>query len=129
MEKVVIIRYSEIHLKGKNRGYFERVFSQNIEKSLKGVKHETHRLSGRYLIEGFDEWETEVILDRLKRVFGIHSYSVALKTASDMQHIFAAAKEVCSISGSFKVVSHRADKSFPLNSMQISAEIGGRLLS
>ena len=46
-----------------------------------------------------------------------------------MQHIFAAAKEVCSISGSFKVVSHRADKSFPLNSMQISAEIGGRLLS
>ncbi len=129
MEKVVIIRYSEIHLKGKNRGYFERVFSQNIEKSLKGVKHETHRLSGRYLIEGFDEWETEVILDKLKRVFGIHSYSVALKTASDMQHIFAAAKEVCSISGSFKVVSHRADKSFPLNSMQISAEIGGRLLS
>lgn len=129
MEKVVIIRYSEIHLKGKNRGYFERVFSQNIEKSLKGVKHETHRLSGRYLIEGFDEWETEVILDRLKRVFGIHSYSVALKTASDMQHIFAAAKEVCSISGSFKVISHRADKSFPLNSMQISAEIGGRLLS
>ncbi len=129
MEKVVIIRYSEIHLKGKNRGYFERVFSQNIEKSLKGVKHETHRLSGRYLIEGFDEWETEVILDRLKRVFGIHSYSVALKTASDMQHIFTAAKEVCSISGSFKVVSHRADKSFPLNSMQISAEIGGRLLS
>lgn len=129
MEKVVIIRYSEIHLKGKNRGYFERIFSQNIEKSLKGVKHETHRLSGRYLIEGFDEWETEVILDRLKRVFGIHSYSVALKTASDMQHIFAAAKEVCSISGSFKVVSHRADKSFPLNSMQISAEIGGRLLS
>lgn len=129
MEKVVIIRYSEIHLKGKNRGYFERVFSQNIEKSLKGVRHETHRLSGRYLIEGFDEWETEVILDRLKRVFGIHSYSVALKTASDMKHIFAAAKEVCSVSGSFKVVSHRADKSFPLNSMQISAEIGGRLLS
>ncbi len=129
MEKVVIIRYSEIHLKGKNRGYFERVFSQNIEKSLKGVRHETHCLSGRYLIEGFDEWETEVILDRLKRVFGIHSYSVALKTASDMQHIFVAAKEVCSVSGSFKVVSHRADKSFPLNSMQISAEIGGRLLS
>lgn len=129
MEKVVIIRYSEIHLKGKNRGYFERVFSQNIEKSLKGVRHETHRLSGRYLIEGFDEWETEVILDRLKRVFGIHSYSVALKTASDMKHIFAAAKEVCLACGSFKVVSHRADKSFPLNSMQISAEIGGRLLS
>ena len=47
MEKVIIIRYSEIHLKGKNRGYFERVFALNIEKSLKGFKHETRRLSGR----------------------------------------------------------------------------------
>lgn len=129
MEKVIIIRYSEIHLKGKNRGYFERVFALNIEKSLKGFKHETHRLSGRYLVEGFDESETESLLERLKRVFGIHSMSVALKVKSDMDAIFAAAKEVCSLSGTFKVVSHRADKSFPLNSMQISAEIGGRLIS
>lgn len=129
MEKVIIIRYSEIHLKGKNRGYFERIFALNIEKSLKGFKHETHRLSGRYLVEGFDESETESLLERLKRVFGIHSMSVALKVKSDMDAIFAAAKEVCSLSGTFKVVSHRADKSFPLNSMQISAEIGGRLIS
>lgn len=129
MEKVIIIRYSEIHLKGKNRVYFERVFALNIEKSLKGFKHETRRLSGRYLVEGFDEFQTDALLERLKRVFGIHSMSVALKVKSDMDLIFAAAKEVCSESGTFKVVSHRADKTFPLNSMQISAEIGGRLIS
>ena len=35
-EKVIIIRYAEIHLKGKNRGYFERVFSVNLERALKG---------------------------------------------------------------------------------------------
>lgn len=129
MEKVIIIRYSEIYLKGKNRGYFERIFALNIEKSLKGFRHETHRLSGRYLIEGFDEDETDNLLERLKRVFGIHSMSVALKVNSDLDAIFNAAKEVCSESGTFKVVSHRADKTFPLNSMQISAEIGGRLIS
>ena len=35
MESVVIIRYAEIHLKGKNRGYFERVFTVNIERALR----------------------------------------------------------------------------------------------
>jgi len=129
MEKVIIIRYSELYLKGKNRGYFERVFATNIEKSLKGLKHEIKRQSGRYLLENFEESETDEILERLKRVFGIHSMSVAEKVGSNMDDIFKAAQEVCSASGSFKVVTHRADKAFPLNSMQISAEIGGRLLS
>lgn len=129
MEKVIIIRYSEIHLKGKNRGYFERVFGINLEKSLKGIKHEIRRRSGRYLVECFEEEQTEIILQKLHKVFGIHSMSVALKVPSDMDEIFKAAKTVCSGSGTFKVETHRADKTFHLNSMEISAEIGGRLLS
>lgn len=129
MEKVIIVRYSEIHLKGKNRGYFERVFGINIEKSLKGIKHEVRRRSGRYLVECFDEEQTDIILEKLNKVFGIHSMSVALKVPTQMGEIFEAAKSVCSESGSFKVDTHRADKSFRLNSMEISAEIGGRLLS
>ncbi|MDE6355991.1 MAG: tRNA 4-thiouridine(8) synthase ThiI [Clostridia bacterium] len=129
MEKVIIIRYSEIHLKGKNRGYFERVFLVNLEKSLKGYKHEIKRQSGRYLIENFNESDVDEISDRIKRVFGVHSYSVALKVKSDMEEIYNAAKEVCFERGTFKVNTHRADKKFCLNSMQISAEIGGRLLS
>lgn len=128
MEKVIIIRYSEMHLKGKNRGWFERVFSVNMEKSLKGMRHEIRRYSGRYLVENFDESQTEKILAALKKVFGIHSYSVGLKTHADLDGIFAAANAVCDKSGTFKVESHRADKTFPLNSMQISAYIGGRLL-
>ncbi len=129
MEKVIIIRYYEIHLKGKNRGYFERAFLVNLEKSLKGYKHEIKRQSGRYLIENFNESEVDEISDRIKRVFGVHSYSVALKVKSNMDEIFRAAKEVCFEHGSFKVNTHRADKTFCLNSMQISAEIGGKLLS
>ncbi len=128
MEKVIIVRYAEIHLKGKNRGWFERVFIVNMEKSLKGLRHEIRRHSGRYLIENFSENDTEVILEKLKKVFGVHSLSVALKVNTDMQDIFGAAREVCLKDGTFKVDTHRADKNFPLNSMQINAEIGGRLL-
>ena len=100
-----------------------------MEKSLKGIKHEIRRRSGRYLVECFDEDQTDLILEKLNKVFGIHSMSVALKVPTQMNEIFEAAKEVCSESGSFKVDTHRADKSFRLNSMEISAEIGGRLLS
>ncbi len=128
MEKVIIIRYAEIHLKGKNRGWFEKVFAINIEKNLKGIRHELRRLSGRYLVENFNEEDTDTVVNRLMKVFGIHSISIAQKVSSDMQNIYEAALSVCPETGTFKVVTHRADKTFSLNSMQISAEIGGKLL-
>ena len=128
MEKVIIIRYSEIHLKGKNRGWFEKVFAINIEKNLKGIRHELRRLSGRYLVENFNEEDTDTVVNRLMKVFGIHSISIAQKVSSDMQNIYEAALSVCPETGTFKVETHRADKTFSLNSMQISAEIGGKLL-
>lgn len=129
MEKVIIIRYCEIHLKGNNRGFFERAFVENMEKALKGVKHEIRKRSGRYLIEGFDCEIAEEIAEKLSKVFGVHTLSIAYKVQTSMENIYEAAKLVCPSFGTFKVESHRADKTFPLNSMQISAEIGGRLLS
>ena len=128
MEKVIIIRYAEIHLKGKNRGWFEKVFAINIEKNLKGIRHELRRLSGRYLVENFNEEDTDTVVNRLMKVFGSHSISIAQKVSSDMQNIYEAALSVCPETGTFKVETHRADKTFSLNSMQISAEIGGKLL-
>ena len=128
MEKVIIIRYAEIHLKGKNRGWFEKVFAVNIEKNLKGIRHELRRLSGRYLVENFNEEDTDTVVNRLMKVFGIHSISIAQKVSSDIQNIYEAALSVCPETGTFKVETHRADKTFSLNSMQISAEIGGKLL-
>ena len=70
MEKVVIIRYCEIHLKGKNRGYFEKVFINNLEKALTGIRHEIHKPSGRYVVEGFDAGMEGEIIGRLRKVFG-----------------------------------------------------------
>ena len=128
MEHVIIIRYAEIHLKGKNRGYFERVFAANMEKSLRGIRHEIRRQSGRYLVENFAESDVDKIVKKLTKVFGMHSLSVGYKVNSDMDEIFHAAEAVSDKFGSFKVETPRADKTFYLKSPEISAMIGGRLL-
>ena len=128
MEKVIIVRYCEIHLKGKNRGYFEKIFMMNLEKALAGIRHEIRKPSGRYIVENFDQTRTEEILEKLSRVFGTHTLSSAYKVPAELEMIYDAVKKIAPERGSFKVITNRANKSFPLNSMQLNAEIGGRLL-
>ncbi len=129
MEKVIIIRYCEIHLKGNNRGYFEKVFQENLERALKGIRHEIRRPSGRYIVEGFEEERADEIVARLSKVFGTHTLSVAYKVPAELETIYRTVLSIAPQSGTFKVQTNRADKRFPLDSMQMNAEIGGRLLS
>lgn len=128
MEKVIIVRYCEIHLKGKNRGYFEKIFMMNLEKALVGNRHEIRKPSGRYIVENFDQTRTEEILEKLSRVFGTHTLSSAYKVPAELEMIYDTVKKIAPESGSFKVITNRANKSFPLNSMQLNTEIGSRLL-
>lgn len=128
-EKVIIVRYCEIHLKGKNRGYFEQVFMNNLERSLAGIRHEIRRPSGRYVVENFDAGMTDEIVARLSKVFGVHTLSVGTKVSSDMDAILEEILRISPNGGTFKIVTNRADKHFPLDSMQVNAEIGGRLLA
>ena len=79
MERVVVIRFGELFLKGKNRDYFESMLVRNIKAALKGVPHAFEKSQGRYFVENFEEEDLGEILDRLKKVFGIHSLSVADK--------------------------------------------------
>ena len=129
MKKVIIIRYSEIYLKGKNRGFFERAFEKNLTQALKGVDHELIKNSGRYLVQNFYDEDSELIIDKLKKVFGVHTISLAYETASDLDSIFEAVKLQTRTSGTFKVESHRGDKKYPLTSVEISKEMGARLLA
>ncbi len=129
MEKVIILRYSEIFLKGKNKGYFERALETNVQRALKGMEYEFIKQSGRYFVRKFHEDQTEEFVERLKKVFGIHTLSVGFETASDMDSIFEAANILSRKSGTFKVEAHRGDKKYPLTSIEISKELGGRLLS
>ena len=129
MEKVIIVRYCEIHLKGNNRGYFEKVFMNNLEKALTGIRHEMRKPSGRYIVENFDDARADEIIQRLRKVFGTHTLSVGYKVNADMDSVYDAVKVIAPREGTFKVEANRGDKKFPLNSMQINAQVGGRLLS
>lgn len=140
MEKVIIIRYGEIFLKGKNRDYFESLLIKNIKHSLEGINYRFARSQGRYFIEQFGDDDEFPIIDRLKKVFGIHSISPAdkVETASDNRFRFikerlaslsrAAAEDCLKKDPTFRVTVKRADKRIPLTSAQIAAELGGTVL-
>lgn len=129
MRKIVIIRYCEIHLKGKNRGYFERMLGENIRHALKGIDYKYVKIPARYLIEEFADEDLDLILDRLQKVSGIHSISSAIIVPSEKEQIFATALSLCEgKKGTFKVETNRADKSFPIPSIELSRELGGIIL-
>ena len=77
MERVVVIRFGEIFLKGKNRDYFESLLIHNIKDSLKSIQYTFTKSQGRYFVEGYEQDMEYEILDRLKKVFGIYSLSIA----------------------------------------------------
>lgn len=126
--KVIIIRYSEIHLKGNNRDFFESALIANIKLVLKDFQYDFSRSNARYIIRNFDEMQLDTIVDAIKNVFGVHSLSVAEEVDSTYEAISAAALNYAPSSGSFKVSTNRADKRFPMPSMKLSAEIGGDIL-
>ncbi len=129
MNKVIIVRVCEIFLKGKNRFYFVNLLEENIKKALNGIKYDLVKLQMRYLVENFDEDKYDLIMSKLLKVCGIHTMSVAYCVESDVDKIAEAAIAECEgMKGSFKVETNRADKTFPLHSVELSAEIGGRIL-
>lgn len=129
MNKVIIIRYCEIHLKKKNRGYFERMLGENINRALAGLNYKYVKIHARYLIEEFSENDYDEILSRLLKVGGIHSVSPALVLKSDAEEIYNTVLSMCDgKEGTFKVETNRADKTFPIHSVEMSAEAGGRIL-
>ncbi len=129
MKTAIIIRYCEIHLKGKNRGFFEKLLKENIIKSLKGIDFTFTPLHSRYLIEDFDEDNFELIAEKLNKIAGIHTYSRALVVANNIDEILSASLFLCKDKiGTFKVNTNRADKHFSPNSMETSMFLGGKIL-
>jgi len=123
MENVVIVRYSEISLKGNNRIVFEKKLIDNIKDCLKknNVKYEKiDRLRGRIII--FAEQE----LNCLKYVFGISSFSHALVIEPEIKEIEKTVSKLIENKKfrSFRVSAQRLNKNFPLTSPEIEREIG-----
>lgn len=125
----ILIRYGEIFLKGNNRGYFESALAKNIRTALENFKFKFVRAQNRFLLEDYDEaYETDII-DKLTKIFGIHSVSVAVKVKSTEEELEKAAVLMMKDkSGTFRVTVNRADKKIQKSSMELAAQLGGAVL-
>ena len=135
-EKLILVRYEEIFLKRSNRNVFENRLIRNIKQRLDNLGDARVTCSqSRIYVESSDEdFDLVEAVDRLKKVFGIASVSVVSRVPTDYEAIKASAvgivADLLSRYGykTFKVETKRADKSFPMNSPQISADIGAHIL-
>lgn len=128
-KKVILLRYGEIFLKGKNKNIFERRLIDNIKTALTGFEYKFIRTQNRYYIEDYDEILQDGIIERLTKVFGLHSLSVATKVKTDYENLKKAILEYMPSEGTFRVSVKRADKSLDMTSPQIGAMLGGYILS
>ncbi|MBR0156763.1 MAG: tRNA 4-thiouridine(8) synthase ThiI [Clostridia bacterium] len=134
MERVILVRYTEIHLKGLNRPFFEQKLIENIRISLRGVGCKVEREQGRIYVVGIAEEQFDEAIERLKHVFGVYSISPALAVDKDWQCVCDTAfslmeKQVEKDPGlSFKVFARRSDKNYFMNSDQINRELGHEVL-
>lgn len=132
MKEIILAKYGEIILKGGNRPKFEKLLLDNIKNSLKNVAE--FRISLRQAtvyIEDFPEDKTDIIVDRMSKIFGLVSITRAAVCEKDMDKIketaFSYLYDDLSKPSKFKVEAKRSDKAFPLNSVQICMELGGWL--
>lgn len=137
MDNVVIVRYAEIHLKGLNRPYFERMLVRNIKTALNDIgEPQVKRGESRVYVENVSEENLEKTLQALSCVFGIHSFSPGVRMEQDFNKAAAKLAEmVLELRGTinkevvpFKVEAKRADKRFGMKSMDMAAKAGGVIL-
>jgi thiamine biosynthesis protein ThiI len=125
---LLLVRYGEISLKGRNRKMFEDILLGNIKTALQGILvHDIHKTFGRLYIET-DHWQQAA--ERLQRVFGIVSLSPVLKAELHTEAIKAAAVKVMADASAktFKVETRRPNKAFPLTSPELSRTLGAHVL-
>ena len=125
----ILIRFGEIFLKGNNRNYFESLLIKNIKNSLNGLNYRFSKTQGRYYIEEFAPEDMDEIISRLTKVFGIHSISPTVKVKTDVEEMCKIAHAISPTEGTFRVTVKRADKRFPMTSMELGAKIGGYMLN
>ena len=126
------ISYGELSLKGKNRGQFERIIKNKINRVLKGIEYKlTDDLSKLYIIS--ENKNIELITEKVKKVFGIVGLNPSIKVDIEDEEIKSKLLEVAKEAfekgaRNFKVSVNRNNKSFEKKSMDYARELGGHIL-
>ena len=133
MHEMILCKLGEVVLKGLNRRSFEDKLMSNIRRRVSkcGSFRIHSKQSTIYVEPQSGACEVDAAYDACRKVFGIICVSKAVPCEKNVQAIIATAKEYLADSmrcaRSFKVESKRADKTFPLTSIQLSQQVGGAL--
>lgn len=132
-QKVILVKYGEIALRKGNRAYFEHRLLDSIRHNLKEESLRVIREQGRFLIENpAGDIDIDATISKIKHIFGLTAFCPAIKTTEkDISKLKPIALEFMRqhIGGAktFRVEAKRSDKTYPLLSGEISAQIGGHI--
>lgn len=126
MNDVVVVHYSEIALKGKNREFFEQKLIDNLRKSLAGNVKKAYRRYGRIVCEINDKTDNEKIKTILGLTPGVSYFAFAKRVELNIEKIKKITLEVLKQRNfeTFKIEASRSNKRFPLTSREINEEVG-----
>lgn len=134
MKEILLIKNGELSLKGLNRRNFEDRMIANIKRRLRPLGEITVRKaqSTIYIEPKSEDFDFAEALERMQCIFGVAAFSRACVCEKTVEDILEKAPEYLADTmrniKTFKVEAKRADKSFPLKSPEICAEVGGILL-
>ena len=133
MKEIFLLKLGEIVLKGANRRQFEDKLRQNVRRRMKAYGNfDVYLMQSTVYVEPMDdEADIDGAWEACHAIFGLVSLCRCRACEKDMDKIYDTIEEYLGddldCAASFKVESKRSDKRFPLNSIEISREIGGRL--
>jgi thiamine biosynthesis protein ThiI len=133
MKTLFLIKLGEIQLKDGNRNEFIERLKRDLKKRLLGITNTLETRQGRFYLS-VDDTDADKVAFIISRTPGVNGWAKAIRARKDMESIHGAALESMAAamkhgSRSFKVESRRADKSYPLESYDISREVGARILA
>ncbi len=133
MNEIILLKLGELVLKGGNRHSFEEKLMSNARRRLKpfGKFKVYTRQSTTYIEPQEDSCDMDGAYEAMKMLFGAVGVTRAHACEKDKDAMLAAARlyldDRLRGARSFKVESKRADKSFPMTSIQLSQYVGGEL--
>ncbi len=130
MKEIILIKYGEIILKGLNRHIFEDKLVQNIRRVI-GEDAKVYKSRATIYAEPKEGADVDVLVEKISRIFGVVYVIRAAVCEKEIHSIGDTVLSYVRFAGykTFKVECKRADKTFPMQSPEISAQIGGTVLS